>query len=133
MAEIRVGHGDPTDAVASYCRRLLQRQNYGWRTASQRPQVVEGTLRTVEDEREDIRPVLFAAADEAAQVRLVRDVERHVSLGARHLELHVAPALSRRIGQVERYIGDRELERDLLVDDGARAEDGQRLSGHWHC
>ena len=85
-------------------------------------QVFERTIWSVEDEREHVLAVLLARPDEALQVRLVRDTQGHVSARAAHLELQVSAALSRDFGQVERDVGERELERDLLVLHGAAAE-----------
>ena len=99
---------------------------------SQRLQVAQRAVGAVEYESEDVRPVLLSAADEPPQVGLVGDHQRHIALRTRHLELHVARALSRRLGQVERDVGERELERDLLVADGARAEHRKCLRRHRH-
>ena len=116
-------------SVRPLLQRILLRRSY---VTSQRTEMLERAVGTVEDEGQHVGAVLLAAAHEPSQVRLVRDHERHVSLAARHLELHVARALSRRLGQVERDVGERELERDLLVVDRARAEYGQCLGRHRH-
>ncbi len=111
---------------SSHCRA-------GWVwSQSERLEVPQWRPLLVEDEAEHSGAILLALPDEGAHVSLPRDVEGHLALGPGHLELHVAGALCWCCREVEGHVAERKLERDLLVVDGARAEQRQRLRRHRH-
>jgi len=95
-------------------------------------QMTQGAVVGVEAEVEYAESALLACADEGIEVGFPADVEGHVSGGPTHLELHVVTSDLWCLGQVEAYVAERESEGDLLVLNGACAEERQALSSHGH-
>ena len=106
--------------------------------ASESWQATEWTVGGVEAEREHGRVVLVtdvhaSSPGERAQLAHVADRHRHVALGAADRKVVLVAVLPRLPGKVELDAGERELERDATVVDGALALDGQRRRRHRHA
>ena len=101
-------------------------------------QTVERTVSRVEAEGEDGRVVVVGdvhapSACERAQLTDVADRHRHVALGAANREVVLVAILARLSGQVKLDAGERELERDAPVVDGALSLNRKSWRGHGHA
>jgi len=84
-----------------------------------RLELLQRIVSPVEDEGKNVLPLLHSLAHKRTEIRFVGDLQRHLTTGSGHLELHIFAALVGGLGEVEGDAAEWELEGDFLVVDRA--------------